>query len=166
MTRTDAVGRRAPVELGDDPRMAGRIRRLAATASVALGLIWGLATLTRDPSWPIGAALLAGWALMPTVLLASLRWPLLRYALVVPAGLVGLGLLGICFTTLPDAPVTAAGWILVTAGVALGGVLGLWFWYRLLPVPAALDDPFGPMRWGLIGIHVGLIVLGLILVAA
>ena len=49
------------------------------------------------------------------------------------------------------------------AGILLGSVLGLWFWYRVLPVPAALDDPFSPGRWTLIGIHIALIVLGLML---
>lgn len=165
MTRTDAVRRPLPVELSDDPRFSGRIRRLAATASVALGLVWGTAAFTLDAAWPIGLALLAGWGLMPAVLVASLRMPLLRYALVLPASLVGFGLLGICFTALPSTPLAATGWVLVTGGVALGGVLGLWFWYRLLPVPAALDDPFGPARLGLIVVHVGLIVLGLALAA-
>jgi hypothetical protein len=55
--------------------------------------------------------------------------------------------------------------VLVTAGVLLGGVLGLWFWYRLLPVPAALDDPFSRGRWTLIAVHVSLIVVGLVLAA-
>ena len=56
--------------------------------------------------------------------------------------------------------------MLVTAGILLGSVLGLWFWYRLLPVPSALDDPFSPGRWTLIGIHIAMIVLGLMLASA
>jgi hypothetical protein len=30
----------------------------------------------------------------------------------------------------------------------------------LVPVPASLDDPYSPGRWGLIGLHVALIVVG------
>jgi hypothetical protein len=36
----------------------------------------------------------------------------------------------------------------------------------VLPVPAALDDPFSPGRWTLIGIHIAMIVLGLMLASA
>jgi hypothetical protein len=162
---TGVIRGRVPVELSADPRFAGRVRRLAATATVALGLIWLSASLTLEAGWMISAALLAGWALMPTVLLSSLRQPLLRYALVVPAGLVGTGLLAICLTALPPMAVAAAGWVLVTAGVALGGVMGSWFWFRLVPVPAALDDPFSTARLRLIGLHIGLIVVGLALAA-
>jgi len=54
---------------------------------------------------------------------------------------------------------------MITAGVVFGGVLGLWFWYRLLPVPAVLDDPYAPGRWALIGIHVALITAGLMMAA-
>jgi hypothetical protein len=160
---TDAVRKRVPIELSDDPRFAGRVRRLAATASVALGVIWLLASLTLETARPIGLALLTGWVLMPVVLLASLSRPVLRYALVVPAGLVGTGLIAVCLTALPAVPVAALGWVLVTTGVALGGIMGIWFWYRLAPVPAALDDAFGPARLTLIGIHVGLILGGLAL---
>jgi hypothetical protein len=101
---------------------------------------------------------------MPTLLVASLRRPLVRYALVVPSTLVGLGLLAICAVALPEDGVAAAGWVLTTAGIVLGGVLGIWFWFRLLPVPAALDDPFSPGRWALVMTHVALVVAGLILV--
>jgi hypothetical protein len=47
----------------------------------------------------------------------------------------------------------------------MGGGLGLWLWYRLLPVPAALDDPGSPGRWLLIGVHVALVVGGWLLAA-
>ncbi|MCJ7709607.1 MAG: hypothetical protein MUQ32_02145, partial [Chloroflexi bacterium] len=57
------------------------------------------------------------------------------------------------------------GWLLMTIGVGLGGVLGLWLWFRLMPVPAALDDPLAPGRWALIGVHVALVVIGLALAA-
>jgi hypothetical protein len=42
-------------------------------------------------------------------------------------------------------------------------LLGLWFWYRLLPVPASLDDPFSPGRWTLIAVHIAAIVVGVVL---
>ena len=56
----------------------------------------------------------------------------------------------------------ASGWI--TAGVLLGGLLGIWFWFRWVPVPAWLDDPFSRGRWLFICAHVSLIVSGLIVV--
>jgi hypothetical protein len=65
-----------------------------------------------------------------------------------------------CLEWLPTDRVAAAGWLLMTGGVALGGGLGLWLWYRLLPVPASLDDPFSCGRWALVALHVGLIVAG------
>jgi hypothetical protein len=58
------------------------------------------------------------------------------------------------------------GWMLVTAGVLLGGTLGLWTWYRVLPVPPPLDDPVAPGRWALIGVHVALVLLGLVMLVA
>lgn len=54
---------------------------------------------------------------------------------------------------------------MMTAGVLMGGVLGLWFWYRPAPVPLRLDDPFSRGRWLLIGAHVALIVVGMMLAA-
>ncbi|MGH2455147.1 MAG: hypothetical protein ACRDHD_02670 [Candidatus Limnocylindria bacterium] len=153
----------APVELTADPRFARRIRRLAATSLVALGLIWVLAVTTLEAGPAVDVALAAGWVLMPAVLFASLARPRLRYGLVVPASLVGAALLAICVYWLPDRQPAAAGWLLITIGVAMGGGLGLWFWYRLAPVPAALDDPFSTGRWVLVGTHIGLIVLGIAL---
>ena len=64
----------------------------------------------------------------------------------------------------PEGQVARAGWVLITTGVFLGGILGAWFWFRWLPVPAALADPFSRGRWALIAIHVCLIVFGLALV--
>lgn len=139
--------------------------RLAATSIVALGLIWGLATATLDVPAAIGAVLALGWFLMPAVLLWSLAAAGARYVLAVPATLVTVGLLAICLGWLPGSPIAAAGWVLITAGVALGALLGLWFWYRVAPVPTALDDPYARGRWALIGVHVGLIVVGWALAA-
>lgn len=42
--------------------------------------------------------------------------------------------------------------------------MGLWFWYRLLPVLESLRDPFASGRWTLIAIHVGLVVCGIALI--
>ena len=160
-----AAARPRAVELSDDPRFAGRVRRLALVASVALGVIWALAVSTLAAPPPVEISLAAGWILMPTVLAASLARPRLRYALVVPATLVGDGLLAICAWWLPAALIPATGWVLMTAGIALGGLLGLWFWFRLLPVPDALHDPFAPGRIALIKVHIGLIVVGGLLAA-
>lgn len=163
---TDTLrGRSMSVELSADERFAGRVRRLAFTATVALGIVWALAALTLQAPPAIDLALLIGWLLMPSILFASLADPRWRYALVVPSSLVGVPLLAICAFWLPPGAVAAAGWLLVTAGIMLGSLLGLWFWYRLLPVPASLDDPFSPGRWTLIAVHVALIVGGLPLAA-
>lgn len=148
------------LELSDDRRMAGRVRRLARTAAVALGIIWWLAVSTLEAPPMVGASLLLGWASMPAILVMSLRRPRLRYALVLPSSLVGVPLLGITALFLPASAVAAAGWLLMTAGILLGSALGLWFWYRVLPVPRALDDPFSAGRIALIGVHVALIVAG------
>lgn len=157
--------RRTPVELSTDARFARRVRRLAATASVALGVIWALALTTLDAPPIIGASLAAGWVSMPALLIASLQRPRLRYALVIPASLVGLPLLAICAAWLPHRALVGAGWLLITAGIALGGVMGTWFWFRLAPVPPALDDPFAPGRVALITTHVALIGVGIALAA-
>ena len=159
------MARPRAVELSDDRRFAGRVRRLALVASIALGVIWALAASTLAAPPPVEISLVAGWILMPTVLAASLALPALRYALVVPATLVSGGLLAICAWWLPAAPLPATGWMLMTAGIALGGLLGLWFWFRLLPVPDSLHDPFAPGRIVLIKVHIGLIVVGGLLAA-
>ena len=157
--------RSAPVELSADPRMTRRIKRLAGVSLVALGLIWWLAAATLAAPSVVNATLAAGWALMPTILVVSLARPRLRYALVLPGTLVGSGLLAICGWWLPMEPAAAVGWWLMAAGVLIGSGLGLWFWYRVLPVPGWLDDPFAPARWAFIGLHVGLIVVGLAMAA-
>jgi hypothetical protein len=162
---TVAAGRALPVELSADPAFARRVRRLGLVSLVALGAVWGLAVSTLDAPPLVEGALLAGWALMPAILFASLAWPMVRIGLTLPASMVTLGLLAIVIGWLPESPVAAAGWVLILAGVALGGVMGLWLWYRVLPVPAALAHPFSPDRWRLIGGHVGLIVVGLALAA-
>lgn len=157
---SEVLRRATPVELSADRRFAGRVRRLALTAVVALGLIWALAVTTLAAPPVIGFALAAGWVSMPTILLASLERPLLRYALVIPSTLVSLPLLAISAVWLPSNAVAAGGWLLMTAGILMGGLLGLWFWFRLVPVPQQLDDPFSPGRLSLIGIHIALIVVG------
>jgi hypothetical protein len=161
----ELLARRPPIELSADRRFAGRVRRLALTSVVALGIIWALAGRTLEIPPLIRAGLAAGWLLMPATLVASLVEPRWRYALVVPASLIGLSLVAISVAWLPPSPLAAAGWLLITCGVLLGGVLGTWFWYRLAPVPKPLDDPFSPGRLGLIRAHVLLIVTGLLLVA-
>lgn len=157
------AGRHPPTELSADRAFSWRIRRLALVSLVALGIVWALAVNTLDAPPVVGSALLAGWVLMPAVLIASLAWPVARYGLVVPASLVTLGLLAIVVGWLPASPAANAGWVLILLGVGLGGVMGLWLWYRLLPVPAALDAPFSRARWLLIGVHVALIVAGIAL---
>jgi len=139
-------------------RFARRVVRLAVTSVVALGLIFGLWATARPGGPLVGVALGAGWVLMPAVLLLSLRRPAARYALVAPATLVGAGLVAISVASASGPPVPEA-------GVLLGGLLGAWFWFRLLPVPRELEDPFAPGRWALIVVHVALIVAGIALVA-
>jgi hypothetical protein len=162
---TILAGRRVPVELSADAAFAHRVRRLGLVSLVALGAVWVLAVTTLEAPPIVDGALLAGWALMPAILFASLARPILRLGLTLPATLVTLGLLAIVVGWLPVAPAAAVGWMLILTGVALGGSMGLWLWYRLLPVPAALSDPFSPARWTLIGVHVALIVVGLALAA-
>jgi len=102
--------------------------------------------------------------MMVAVLLLSLRRPGLRYAVVIPATLIASALVLISFDTRIDQP-EATGWWLLTAGIVFGIFLGVWFWFRWLPVPGALNDPFSSGRWTLIAIHATLVVTGLIVVA-
>jgi hypothetical protein len=148
------------IELTGDRLFTHRVRRLVAISAVALGVIWGLAFLEEPPAW-ILALLALGWVSMPTVLAASLGRPLLRYALIVPAGAVSIGLIGMVITAPEE---TATGWLLITSGILLGGFLGVWFWFRWLPVPRILDDPFGWPRVVLVGLHLALILIGAALV--
>lgn len=160
-----ALHREIPVELTADRRITRRVQRLAAVSAVALGLIWALAVATLETPAAVEAVLFAGWLLMPSVLVASVVRPPFRYLLVLPAGLVSLGLLAIVAGWLPADPIASVGWLLVLAGVLLGGIMGMWFWYRIAPVPAGLDDLGSRGRWSLIVLHVTLIVLGLALAA-
>lgn len=153
-----------PVELTSDAAFARRIIRLALTSSIALGLVWLLATVTLDVHPGVGASLALGWLSMPSILFLSLRRPRLRYALAIPSALVAVPLLIICAVNLPAEPVARTGWLLLTAGILSGGVLGVWFWFRWLPVPGWLHAPFSPGRWVLVWLHVALVVSGLVLV--
>ena len=156
-----------PVEMTRDSRFGVRVIRLAATSVVALGLIWGFQFATLETPAFAGISLAAGWASMPVLLIASLRWPMARYGLAIPSTLVGVGLIAICLTALPSGwGADRVGWLMTTAGVLMGGVLGLWFWFRLAPVPRFLDDPFSPGRWTLVTVHIALIVVGLALVGS
>jgi hypothetical protein len=161
-----ALHRPVPVELTTEPHVAARVTRLAAVSLVALGVITLLAAAGTAVPWPALLALIAGWVLMPVILLASLGRPDLRYWLLLPSTLVTLGLLAIAVGWLPTEAVAAAGWLLVLAGALVGGGLGAWFWYRLLPVPRGLDSPAAPGRWAFIALHVSLVVAGLVLVVA
>lgn len=152
------------VELSPDPAFAHRVRRLAVVSAIALGLLWWLARAMPGVPRAVPLALLGGWILMPLTLAASLRWAPVRVLVALPATLVGGALVAISFLALPRGGVARAGWITITAGVLLGGFLGAWFWYRWLPVPASLDDPFARGRKALIGVHAALIVIGLLLV--
>ena len=154
-----------PVEMSHDPAMVGRVRRLGFVSLVALGAVWGLSLATLDAGWGVSASLALGWVLMPTLLFASVRRPPLRYLLVVPSTLVSVALLVVMLTALPAAAASRLGWILIALGVWFGGLLGIWFWFRWLPVPPALDDPLAPARWSLIALHVTLVVAGLVLVS-
>lgn len=151
------------VELSADRRFARRVVRLALTSVAALGAIWLLAKTDTHASPLATSALFGGWMLMPSTLVLSLRWPLWRYGLIVPSTLVSLGLLGVCITP-PDNSWARVGWLAMTAGVWFGGILGGWLWYQWLPVPNSLSDPFSVGRWSLIGLHIGLIVIGTLLV--
>lgn len=157
----------APVstEMSTDPRFCARLRRLVLVSSVMLGLITLLAALSSEAP-PLVIGLLAlGWILMPTLLDASIERPHLRYLLALPATLVAGGLISVAIR-FEGEPGAQAGWWLITAGVALGGILGAWFWFRWMPVPERLDDPFSPGRIALITAHVALIVIGVALVIA
>ena len=110
--------RSAAIELSDDPRFAGRVRRLAFVSIAALGWLVVLWSRTAETLPLAGAALVAGWITMPLTLLASLQQPLIRYALVVPSTLVTGGVVAMLVRA-PLGGVTAAGWTVILAGLAL-----------------------------------------------
>lgn len=150
-------------EMSADPRFRRRVRRLVVVSAVMLGAITLLAALGTDAR-PVAIGMLAsGWLLMPTLLYASMDRPRLRYLLALPATLVAVGLVMVA-TGLEGSAGATTGWWLITAGVLFGGGLGTWFWYRWMPVPPSLDDPFAPGRIALIALHVALIVVGMGLV--
>ncbi len=148
------------IELTGNRLFAHRVRRLVAISTVALGVIWGLAFIDAAPAWVL-VLLAVGWVSMPTILAASLKRPSLRFGLVVPAGAVSFGLIGMVATAPGE---TVVGWLLITAGILLGGFLGVWFWFRWIPVPRILDDPFSWPRVALVGLHLALILVGAVLV--
>jgi hypothetical protein len=160
-----STDRPGALEMTGDARFAPRVRRLTITSGIALGLVWMFAVTTLDANSTVEYLLLAGWILMPSVLGSSLMRPRFRWLVAAPATLVTVALMAICLTALPSQGPEREGWVLITTGVLMGGLLGLWFWYRWIPVPRSLDDPRSPRRWALIGVHVGLIVTGLALVA-
>jgi hypothetical protein len=152
-----ATRTREGIELTTNPWMTRRVHRLIFVSSVALGVITGLAVSDEGPLWAV-SALGASWVTMPMVLWASVDRPQLRYLLVVPATLATVGLLGMALATNGAA---SAGWLIVMIGISTGGTLGMWFWYRLAPVPHALDDPYGTPRLSLLAVHIALVLIGI-----
>jgi hypothetical protein len=147
------------IEMTHDHSFEARVRRLSVVSLFALGTITWLA-IEEEASPAIVVMLIAGWLLMPTVLRSSLQRPMLRFALAVPASFVAIGLTGLCLTSLPDNAINAAGWWMVTASIWLGATMGMWLWFRWMPVPMALADPFGRARLALIALHVGGVLAG------
>ncbi|HTE85235.1 MAG TPA: hypothetical protein VK821_10920 [Dehalococcoidia bacterium] len=147
-----------------DPAFTQRVVRLVCTSALVLGLMWWLSLVTLKQRWLVTLSLGAAWLLMPCLLALSLRRPALRRGLVIPSALASLGLIAICTGPPSSAAGASAGWRLVTGGVLVGALLGGWFWFRWLPVPRSLEDPFSAGRWLLIGVHVSLVVAGLALV--
>lgn len=154
-----------PKELSTDQRFLGRLRRLVVVSSVVLGLIALFAALSTEASSLVIGLLVSGWILMPALLHAGIDRPRIRYLLALPATLVAAGLISVAVGFAGE-PAAQIGWWLITAGVLVGGSLGTWFWYRWMPVPGALQDPFSPGRLALIGVHVALVIIGVVLVIA
>ena len=156
-----------PVELTHDRASSVASDGWRSSARSRSGLIWALVVTSLDAPAVVDVGFAAGWLLMPSTLVASLaaadapvraRRPRVAGLARPPGGLSSAG----C----PPTPVAATGWLAYPdGGRRLGAGLGLWFWYRLLPVPAALDDPFSAGRWALVGAHIGLVVAGAILAA-
>jgi hypothetical protein len=144
---------------------AVRIRRLAVVSAVALGIVYLLATRSQHGSPAIEAALFSGWLLMPIALSLCLVRPRLLLGLLVPSTLVTLGLAALSLNAVQAESAEAPGWLVLTSGVVLGDLLGVWFWFGFAPVPYPLRDPFSFGRSALILIHVTLVVAGMALVA-
>ena len=155
--------RLSPTEAADPLRP--RVARLAVTSAIALGMIWQLARRTPVRGSGAEIALAAGWLLMPSILVLSLRWRRWRYALIAPSLLVLGGLVWMCAVALPAGGAARVGWLVLTAGIAMGGALGMWFWYEWMPIPESWRDPNARARWGFIAVHVALVVAGGVLVA-
>ncbi|MFO7699617.1 MAG: hypothetical protein R6W79_03295 [Acidimicrobiia bacterium] len=151
---------RPGVELTANSLFSRRVRRLVVVSAVALGLISWLAIRSGGPRAAV-VLLVLGWAIMPAVLAASLSRPRMRYALVLPATLATLGLVGMVLST--DSA-EMIGWVLVTLGIAVGGFLGMWLWYRWFPVPYVLDDPYGVPRLMLLSVHIVLVISGVVVI--
>lgn len=154
---------RRPRELSNDPAFRRRVIRLAVVSAIVLGLITYLADRQSAPL-PIVLLLLLGWLTMPTLLLLSLARPMIRVGLLLPSTVVTMGV--VWLAAMPGQASNPAGWILVAIGIILGDLLGLWFWFRLIPVPPMLNDPFSPARWTLIAVHIACVVGGLAMLLA
>lgn len=101
--------------------LPGFLERSQVIASLpSLGLLT-LARASLDVPPVIEVLLVSGWILMPSTLALGLIEPRARYGLVVPASLVTVGLAAICMAWLPADPIAAAGWLLLTTGIGLGG---------------------------------------------
>jgi hypothetical protein len=149
-------------ELTSDRFFSRRVKRLVVVSAVALGVILALGVADEAPTWAL-ALIATGWVVMPLLLWMSLRRPRRRYLLVIPATCVSLGLLAI---TASSPAATRTGWLLITAGILIGGTMGMWFWFRWAPVPRILDDPFGWGRMTLVAVHIALILAGISLVVS
>jgi len=149
------------MEMTRDRLFTHRVRRLVWVSVFALGVICVMAFLDDAPNWVL-ALLAAGWLLMPAILAISLRRPMMRYALVVPATVVPIGLMWMVLTA---SEATLTGWILMAVGILFGGLLGMWFWFRWFPVPRVFADPYGGPRISLIGVHIALVLAGAAMVA-
>lgn len=158
-----ALESRTHVEMSSDGRFRMRLNRLVIVSTVVLGLIAILALMETETEWWALLLLFGGWGLMPSLLYAIRNQPRWRYLLTVPAILVTSGL-AVVTSGFTGSAIAHLGWGLITAGVVIGGGLGAWFWYRWMPVPEQLNDPFSSGRWLLVSVHVGLIVTGLALV--
>lgn len=141
----------------DEFRMVRRrVIRLAIVSAVALGLVFALA-IDDGATGALLVLLAAGWLSMPTMLALVAAAPRMRATLAVPATLTSLGVFGMAFRNSPS-----AGWAMLAAGIALGGVIGAWLWLGWAPSPAKLRiETRSWPRLFLMSAHVGLVVCGL-----